>query len=148
MRFWKDIPLRLKAAILIGLPIIGLTATGLMVLSNASLHENEAQLWVDHTLAVRGKLGTILDKLLAAEAWTRSAVLSRQSDAGTRLTAVRAEIEQEIDSLEKMVRDNPGQRDQIGLLRALSSEKFDALEALLKTTAQGPGRGDPRFGPK
>lgn len=130
---WKDLPLRAKAAILIGLPVIALTATGLIFVSYSSKREAQAQLWVDHTLAVRGKLGTILNKLLTTEGAARSYVISHQGKGVFPLATARADISSQIDQLAKMVQDNPIQRDQIGLLRALAEEKFAALETLLKT---------------
>lgn len=74
---WRDASLRLKAGLLIGLPVLALGAYGLMALSSNSLRENDAQLWVDHSVAVRAKLGTILHKLLVTESAASVYVISR-----------------------------------------------------------------------
>ncbi len=131
--FWRNLPLRAKAAILVGLPLLLFGAGGLMIFSATSVRESNARLWVDHTVVVRSKLGFILNQLLLTEAAARAYVISRRKDGRPDLAAVRRDVEAQIETLDKLVQDNPGQRGQVGLLRALAQEKFAALEVLLNT---------------
>jgi len=77
----------------------------------------ESRRWVTHTRDVIAELSWLRPKVIDAEAAARGYVLSQDKQYSVLLDDVSAEVDRHLDTLERLIDDNPGQRQRMAQLR-------------------------------
>ncbi len=94
--------------------------------------------WVIHTQEVRAGLAQLHANLLNAAVSARTYLLTASPNQKNNFSHFSDEVERQSLVLERMIRDNPAQLEQLGRLQALSAEY---LEWLARSIAVHDGQG-------
>lgn len=107
-RRWTDLPLRVKALLVLSVPILPLLAATFGVLDSAH-RENEAERWVEHTLQVKAQLEAVLQIMASGDAATNDFLSTRSRAARDRYDEFMSRWPAAAERLESLVADNPAQ---------------------------------------
>ena len=126
--------LKVDLAFAVALLLLG-TAAALSYLSVRELRTT--QNWVAHTQQVLREIDAVGSDLRDAEAAQRGYVLTGQERFLTPYLAAPPSVAAEMRSLERLVVDNPEQRQRIAVLRTLARRRLDLLDEPLQMARRG-----------
>ena len=142
-RFWANRSLRIKAValLMIPLPILIVALAGM---HRSQLAEQQARVWVQHTLDARGTIQETMTRLLDAEASARDFQLTGERSALQHYWESRELLAPFGDRLASLVQDNPPQLQRAIEVRELMKSDMAALSAMCerrldKTIRAGTG---------
>jgi PAS domain S-box-containing protein len=98
---------------------------------------NDANIWVVHTHEVSEKLEHVLSVLKDAETGQRGFLLTGEERYLEPYNPAMSEIQNDIDMVAGLTRDNPGQQKSILQLRRLAGDKLDELRETIKLRRDG-----------
>ena len=97
----------------------------------------DAEYWVDHTESVIQHLQQVLQGVVDAETGARGYILSQSEDALVPYEAARQSIPEDIEALQRLIRDNPQQLERTQLLAKVIQSKLDVLMQAVSLTKAG-----------
>jgi signal transduction histidine kinase len=102
------------------------------VLTNALLaHQRASEAQVEHTQLVIASLERTLSLIIDVESGQRGYLLTGRESYLERYAAVKVGVTAELDTLEKLTRDNAGQQARLDTLSALVRGKFEELDTTI-----------------
>ncbi len=124
--------------------ILAIGAIGLLILAAIfsvmiTFRVEDATYWVSHTYQVRGLLGTILAQVQDEQIRARDRLLGAQTDPSREASMPRAQLRADLDTLERLVADNPSQVAHAKQIAALVEREWKSLDAF--GTAAAPATG-------
>ncbi len=119
--------------------LLGFAILTLAVLSSIWLAQRQERAfgWVQHTLEVQNRLGTVLSELQDAETGQRGYLLTRQPAFLTPYESAVGRIDADMAGLGAAIADNPEQRAAMMTLRGLSRQRLAILREGLARAAAG-----------
>src|ERR1051326_8439773 len=128
-RFWANRSLRIKAValLMIPLPILIVALAGM---HRSQLAEQQARVWVQHTLDAPGTIQETMTRLLDAEASARDFQLTGERSALQHYWESRELLAPFGDRLASLVQDNPPQLQRAIEVRELMKSDMAALSAM------------------
>jgi signal transduction histidine kinase/CheY-like chemotaxis protein len=95
--------------------------------------------WVRHTLEVQKSIGRTFSLLQDAETGQRGYLLTGERDYLDPFAKADAQIDQELDRLDRLVADNPAQQGNAVALRAIANDKRAELRRTVELRRSGNG---------
>ncbi len=127
-----------------GIKITGVFILGLLIVGAVGLQSYLAvqrltatNRWVTHSHEVRANLEHILSVLKDAETGQRGYLLTGEDRYLEPYNAAAAEILKDIDTVAAQTKDNAQQQTDLDLLRKLSRDKLDELQATITLRKEG-----------
>jgi len=103
-----------------------------IVSAQSSAELIEANRLVTHTYEVRGDIDTMVSEVARMESSARAQVLTGKESFLTRYDFHRSEVTRQLETLRRLVKDDPAQSGRAEAMRALAAEKFAQTDTFLR----------------
>ena len=127
-----------RAIFLGGIPVVLILALMAFALVKFAAGEREEQGWVTHSYEVMDSMRAVLGDALDAETGQRGYLLTRKPAYLAPFHAAEARLDQHMDHLQSLVRDNPDQLKRVAVLRKLFADRFRVLNQGIILSPQVP----------
>ncbi len=128
---WKQLSIESRGSIAVAIPLVCLigTVTAYSLLRQRMI---EAQIYVNHTNRVLSETQGTLISLLNAETGVRGYYIGKQKNFLEPYELALTTIRPALESLQKLIKDNPAQVQRVKILTEIAQERMDLLQATVQ----------------
>ncbi|MCC7267829.1 MAG: CHASE3 domain-containing protein [Caulobacteraceae bacterium] len=101
---------------------------------------DSASEWVNHTREVRSAIAEVMEGLAEAESAQRGLLLTEDRRFIEHLSQARRHIDDDIQAIERLTRDNPEQQGRLERLRALTQIRLQVIDRTVAMAQAGQAR--------
>jgi two-component system sensor histidine kinase/response regulator len=133
LRRWENWSLRTKGLAVVAVPLAALALAG-AVFAGFQQQDQQAAQRVAQSNAVRMALQNVTVDMVNAETGVRGFLLTRQTSFLQPFLDAQASVNQDINRLITLVKDNPDEKDRAQQVKSLAADRLTHLQALLAAT--------------